>query len=190
MTIVVGLDTDSRGFHWVSNSPLWDGSGDDPAPGKVGFIQAGADTEQRRAISYYSAKSFFGGIASGTSDELHVFCEEPLALKNGKTTRILSLAAGAIWAAFVESGGSRVDRWWYWVDVAHWKKEVCGNGNIGKEEIRMFCRTNPGWQALSREAPATEDEVIAPYGFAFEDNHNLYDAWCLQVYGTRQLYGR
>jgi hypothetical protein len=146
-----------------------------------------AELENRRATSYLSAKAFFGGISRGTGQELHVFCEEPLALKNGKTTRVLGLAAGAIWAAFVESGGLRIGRYWYWVDVAHWKKEVCGKGNLGKPEIRDFCRENPAWEHLSKERPF---EMSPPYDALFEGDHNLYDAWCLMTYGTRAIHGR
>jgi hypothetical protein len=182
--IVVGLDTDSYGFHWVSNVPLWDGSGDDPEPSLCGAIEHKADLEERRATSYLSAKAFFGGISSGTGQELHVFCEEPLALKNGKTTRVLGLAAGAIWAAFVESGGLRIDRYWYWVDVAHWKKEVVQHGNASKELIRDHVRGNPAWRHHARQRAF---EGAPAYGELFELDKNLYDAWCLCVYGVRAI---
>jgi hypothetical protein len=160
---------------------LWDGVGNTEEE-KCGYVAVKGELESRRATTYLAAKMFFGNIPSGPVDhELHVFCEEPLALKNGKTTRVLGLAAGAIWAAFVEAGGTRIDRYWYWVDVAHWKKEVVGNGSASKEMIREFVRGNPAFKHLAREH--NYDEI-------FEGNHNLYDAWCLQVYGSRQLSTR
>jgi len=190
--LVIGLDTDSRGFHWVSNSAIRDGRAGGAPPQKVGHIMIKGDIDTRRVLTYMGARDLFRVLPPV---ETHIFCEEPLALQNGKTTRVLGIQAGIIWAGFIEGvDDDHVPRYWYWVDVAHWKKEVCGKGNINKDDIRMFCRTNPGWLNLSRERPGHHDDpTLYPASFTydtlFEDNLNLYDAWCLMVYGVRQLTG-
>jgi Holliday junction resolvasome RuvABC endonuclease subunit len=184
--LVIGLDTDSKGFHWASNKPLWDGTGDQPNPTYVGYSESSADTEIRRSISFRMARRFFKD-ALKEAEIVHVFCEEPLALQNGKTTRILGLAAGAIWSAFAAEVTSH-DAYWHWVDVSSWKKDVVGKGNASKDDIAAFCQNNPAWKAFSFSRIWPEDEENAMlYSDIFEINKNLYDAWCIKTYGVRAV---
>lgn len=180
--LVVGLDTDSNGFHWVSTKTI----DVDGRLKRYGWSVSKGDAEVRRRDMFVNARTFFekaidSAAIAGTS--LHVFCEEPLALQNGKTTRILCMAAGAIWAAFVvesildELRSDQPETYWWWVDVAEWKARVVGRGNANKAQIRDYVRANPSW--------------LQEYGTAdFEHDMNLYDAWCLQVFGSRQVASR
>lgn len=180
--LVVGLDTDSNGFHWVSTKmiPV------DGVPDKSGWFVASGNVEMRRRDMFVAARTFFQDaitIASENGVDLQVFCEEPLALQNGKTTRILCMAAGTIWAAFVaesildgEARPSQCETYWWWVDVAEWKSRIVGRGNASKYQIREYVRANPSWQATFG------DDI------GFEKDKNLYDAWCLQVYGSREVH--
>jgi Holliday junction resolvasome RuvABC endonuclease subunit len=122
--VIVGLDTASDRWHAV----VVDGEGQwTSAP----FAYAkGRTAEHRRAQLYTTAAGFFRHLPAGSQ----VFAEEPLALSNGKTTRVLALAAGAIWTAHLEGSGIG----WAWVDVAHWKLQVIGKGNATKDEIREW----------------------------------------------------
>lgn len=180
--IVIGLDTDSKGYHWVSTAPLPDAA-EDKEPIKAGYFIVTGDAERRRAAVAIGARQFFRNaihLGARMDQEVHVFCEEPLALQNGKTTRVLGLAAGAIWAGFVFQGSAPpIGRYWHWVDVAHWKKEVVGKGNVDKEGIRRFVRGNPAWLAMVKESPDLDA--------MFEEDKDLYDAWCLKLHGSRQL---
>lgn len=175
---IVGLDTSSKGFHWTSSWPL-------EQPGhrfdhqRIGWFTGKGDSEQRRIEIFHAAYDFFTALPP----ETYVFCEEPLALKNGKTTRLLALACGTIYGAFV-AACQIVDMTWFWVDVASWKRAVVRNGAASKEQIRQFCRDNPAWQNQAR----TEFVLGArryTYDEAFEEEIDLYDAWCLKVYGAR-----
>lgn len=181
--LVVGLDTDSNGFHWVSTKTI---PFNDRLE-KYGWSVSKGNVEVRRREMFVNARIFFkGAIDSATvaGTDLHVFCEEPLALQNGKTTRVLCMAAGAVWAAFVvesilngETQPDGPETYWWWVDVAEWKARIVGRGNANKVQIRDYVRANPSWRQL--------------YGNAdFESNLNLYDAWCLQIFGSRAIVSR
>lgn len=167
--MIVGMDTNSFGFaahtddsqYFVSN-----------APKKV-------DVEERRVQTYRESKELFLDLLIGTTTrESHVFCEEPLALKNGKTTRLLGLAAGAIWAAHVEvCVTNRVDSYWHWVDVASWKKRIVGNGNASKEMIADFVVNSPLFINFLDRRRKPHDV------WTHEKVPDLYDAWCVLQYG-------
>lgn len=104
---------------------------------------------------------------SNDSEPLVIFCEEPLALQNGKTTRLLSIAAGALWQVAHDMAfhfGMEVA--WFWVDVAMWKRVIVGNGNASKDDIKAF--------AMSVDS-STEG--------AFAEEADFFDAWCLARYG-------
>lgn len=110
-------------------------------------------------------------------EECHIYGEEPLALQNGATTRMLGMAAGALWTVAYSVGSQAVQAGfhsvaWYWVDNAHWKKEVVGSGSADKDAIRDYVLAQ---QRLS-------DEQIAVY----EAEVDLFDADCLLEYGTRR----
>lgn len=189
--IVVGLDTASNRFHFVSNVQIPDTAYtfDEPVePMHIGWtVLAGGKPDDSRAVMYRNAKQLFEWLAeegSKSGRPVHVFCEEPLALaKNGKTTRLLGLAAGAIWAAHVD-----YSIFWWWIDQSTWKKNVLGRGapnrqyysgqGADKRWIRDVVRDNPAWQQFVKDGN---------YEWAFEDQHDLYDAWCLKVYGVRAL---
>lgn len=176
--IVVGLDTDTHGFHWSSSEPIPEGS-DVDILSQMGYVAVGTSVEARRVSIYLMVLRLFRGLPANT----HVFCEEPLALRNGKTTRLLSLAAGAIWAAFVKANSEQSDRscFWYWADVAQWKKVVTGYGNSSKEDIKQFCLHDDKFRRFSSRAAGPG---LPLYASMCESNPNLYDAWCLMEYGV------
>lgn len=122
-TVVAGLDTASDRFHLFCNT---------------GFqahlrLPKSMDINTKRHQLHDRARTVFSILPAGTL----LVCEEPLALKNGKTTRVLCLAAGAIWAAHLGCSF-----YWAWADVAGWKKEVIGNGNADKPMIESWVREN------------------------------------------------
>jgi hypothetical protein len=120
--------------------------------------------DERRAQLFRAARDLFATLPDGA----HVFCEEPLALKNGATTRWLGLAAGAIWAAHVD-----FNFYWYWINVSTWKKELGLGANTKKEFVRPAIEEMPSFSHENRE------EFLA-----YPD---LYDAWAIRVTGFRLL---
>ena len=177
MTAVVGLDTRTRAFHWVSSIQL--------GGRRYGWVEEPdkMDVENARAALYHEARRFFQLIPRGA----HVFCEEPLALHNGKTTRLLCLVAGAIWSAFIQANP---DATWYWIDNSSWKREILGRGsppNRGKHKpwIEQTLLTSEDFIAwLHVDLKSRGD---------FMTQTDLYDAWCLMRYGigvVDSLHGR
>ena len=164
--IVMGLDTASSRLHYFCTFPLA-GEGEGTQYGGFHAADKTSKDEQRQEL-YEMAHRLFGVLHETGSEEhkkCHIFCEEPLALKNGKTTRLLALAAGAIWAANLD-----YNIWWHWVDVASWKKAIVGRGNASKEDVANYCWGNPAFQ----------HEVKDPH-----IDQDIYDAWCLKVYGVQ-----
>lgn len=184
MSLVVGLDTKSRGFHWVSNLPVEIVG----VPQRCGWAETSPDAEAARAELFSQSRALFQ-VMMHQHGEVHVFCEEPLALQNGKTTRLLGLAAGAIQAGFFQAAHFR--GWWYWVDVAGWKKSVLGRGAppadyVGdtsrsrvKDWIRDQVDAMPAFSHWRTEAAVSHETMMA--------ERDLYDAWCLKTYGVREL---
>lgn len=164
---IVGLDTSSFGFHWVSNTSLLFGGAKHP----LGYYKAPGPVEERWVYVFEEALAFFKRLPDGAK----VFCEEPLALpRNGKTTRILGISAGVIFGAFV-AATEWTDSNWFWVDVASWKRAVLGNGSAKKELIRSIVRDQPEWhRAFSR------------WDDLFEEQRDFYDAYSLMRYGLQQ----
>jgi hypothetical protein len=155
--VVVGLDHDSKGFHavvfgaetrWRSNS----------------FTEP--NTDVRRMYACDSFRAFLDLLPR----QAHIFAEEPLSLRNGKTNRVLALMAGALWAQ-----GLGRDLFWHWVDIAHWKREVIGKGNASKEEVA-------DWVRASAKKMGPEDRIST-----YEVYPDLFDAHCLAVYGMRAV---
>lgn len=142
---VVGVDTAANRLHAVSSAWTFTYS--------YGPIEDEPNPDVRRHDLFKAAKSLYALLEPGT----HVFCEEPLALRNGKTTRLLALAAGAIWAAHLE-----YDLFWHWADVAAWKKQVVGKGNASKEEIQAWAEKQ-GWRHYKDE-DLTDAACIAKFG--------------------------
>lgn len=169
--IVVGVDTNSYGFHWVAS--------DEFEYGMFGWARGNGDADTRRLEAYRLAVDLFSALPHGS----HVFCEEPLSLKNGKTTRLLALAAGAVWSAFQQANR---DSWWHWVDVATWKKTVLGQGygNASKEKyqpvvrdrLKSFTIQTPEFQHRRRNLTGLLEASYL--------ETDLLDAWCIEEYGV------
>lgn len=124
-TVVAGLDTASDRLHLFCNNGL---TLSHTCPDKM-------EANDRRHELYTQAKVIFSFLPRGAL----LVCEEPLALQNGKTTRLLGLAAGAIWAAHLDFAV-----FWAWADVSAWKKSVIGNGNANKAAIQAWVTENMG----------------------------------------------
>lgn len=170
---VVGLDTASDRWHAVcrgtNGKPLSvvDGEAFHSTPDhrKKGN-EAYKSADVRRAELANAFGAYLLWLPPGT----HIFCEEPLALKNGKTTRILSLAAGSLWDRAAVVSDNLI---WHWVDVAHWKRVIVGNGNANKTKIQDHVVEN---DKLTKK-------LLALYG----DQPDFFDAKCLLKYGLQAL---
>ena len=159
--VVVGLDTDSYGFHAVLFGE------EAPVPWRS-FRSKSSYVDLRRIEACEEARSLFLQLPPGA----HIFAEEPLVLsKNGKTTRLLALMFGALWAQHLD-----LDVFWHFVDVAHWKREVCGGGNFSKAQVADWVR---GTVKMRHDATVRMA--------AYNAHQDLYDAHCLAVYGTRTI---
>lgn len=172
--MIVGVDTRSKAFHWVASESL--------AGFCCGWTDAPSNltTDEARLYLLHGAISLFGKLPPGT----HVFVEEPLTLQNGQTTKNLCMAAAAVWCGFQMA---KPDAWWFWVDVATWKKAVLGRG-IPPREFKgrsKATRTKDWIRAVAVELPEfqqyTEKVGLGPEHFDAEPD--LYDAWGLMQYG-------
>lgn len=158
-TPVVGLDTDSYGFAAVGLGTQWEWT----------TCVAKGDVDERRNVACKDFRDLLDSLDPGT----WVFCEEPLSLKNGKTSRVLALMAGALWGQAIDH-----DIFWSWVDVASWKRVIVGRGNADKSLIR----------AHVRQAPSITRYEGAEWRLeAYEAKPDLYDAHCLAQYGRLAL---
>lgn len=163
MTTVIGIDTKSRGFHWVGTAGVGVSYGSS--------VSKQEDQDLARAEVFRDARAFFDHFEPGG----HVFCEAPLALQNGATTRLLCMAASAVYCGFV---AAEADGFWYWVDPSAWKKSVLGGapprGMKHKPWIRQRCyELWPADMESSRET--------------FDAEPDFYDAWCLFQHGRQVL---
>lgn len=150
VTNVAGLDTASNRWHmWCDNGMAMKHL----CPDRM-------SADDRRHELFTSALGAFALLPAGTL----LVVEEPLALKNGKTTRLLCLAAGAIWVAHLE-----FSIFWVWADVAQWKKAVIGNGNANKLMIAEWVAENMG------------------LAWADAEDEDFYDAAALCYYGKMAL---
>lgn len=132
-------------------------------PGAKTFVHDAIGSPDKRRIELYrAAEQCFSKLPAKSL----IACEEPLSLSNGKTTRLLGLAAGAIWAAHLDC-----DVFWLWVDVSHWRKATVGNGNATKAMTRLW--------AEEHEDFAVEDLS------SFLEYPDLWDAWCIRKYGEQ-----
>jgi hypothetical protein len=150
---VVGIDTSSARF--AASLPKH----------KTAVFDAEGSPDERRIGLYRFAHKFFSELPSGA----HVWCEEPLSLQNGATTRLLGLAAGAIWAAHLN-----FDITWYWMNVSTWKMELGLGRNTKKEFVR------PAIEAMTAFAHEDREQFLQ-----FPD---LYDAWAIRMTGVRILH--
>lgn len=124
--MIIGLDSASDRWHALADD------------GVAQFCRIkDKDPDVRRATLCEHFDTYLGGVPINT----WVFCEEPLALKNGQTTRLLGLSAGALWEV-----GHRRRVQWTWVDVATWKRVIVGNGNADKAQIAAWVQFRLGLQ--------------------------------------------
>lgn len=152
---VVGMDTASNRVHCIGPRV---GTGHRIEQFVVKAQDPNPDV--RRHTLYKGVYSYLSELAEVVSGPFHIFAEEPLSLRNGKTTRLLGLAAGAVWAAHLE-----FDCFWNWVDVAAWKRVIVGNGNASKQQIQ---------------------EAVEAKGYVFTEE-DWFDAFCLREYGVQML---
>lgn len=171
---IIGLDTRSKTFHWVSSIQLGSGNRRWGMSPEV----KGEDVELARIRLFNDAREFFKLVPFGS----HIFCEEPLALaKNPATTRILCMAAASVWCGLVATNR---DATWYWTNPASWKKAVLGRGAPPKgqkhkpwiEEQLLMLPEFIEWLHFDRR-----DRGV------FQLEPDLYDAWCLMTHGSRLL---
>lgn len=135
----IGLDTASSRVHSVhQRTKLKAKKKKFEVIGTWEFYAGEDNADIRRGELYRSCCEYFA-VLELISPGCQVFCEEPLALRNGKTTRVLCLAVGAIWTAHLE-----FNLMWHWVDVAHWKKQICGSGSASKTKVQEWSRKNGG----------------------------------------------
>lgn len=153
---VIGMDTAANRVHAIG-----------PRVGRQKRIEqfrvqaTDPNPDVRRHTLYDGVRSYFEELEHKVvMGSFHIFCEEPLALQNGKTTRLLSLAAGAVWAAHLE-----FDCYWHWTNVAAWKRRVIGNGNATKQQIQ---------------------EAVKAMGYDFEDE-DWFDAFAIRLDGVNSL---
>lgn len=164
--MIVGLDSAANRWHAVCDSGLACHVGPLIARKSTPW----EDPDARRSCLCAGFMLFLAN-AFAEGGDVHVYCEEPLALQNGKTTRLLCMAAGALWCTWEQWATGRGLHGayelkglggWTWVDTARWKKAVVGKGNATKDEIRAH--------ALESGAP----------DYGVED---YFDAWCILRYG-------
>lgn len=125
--LIYGVDTGSNRVHMVGLDGTQEYIWVDP--------KKFPDPDDRRQDLYVWSVEAFSNIPTTSI----VACEEPLALQNGKTTRILGLAAGAIWAAHLQ-----FDVFWTWVNVSTWKRETVGKANANKDQVIEWVKENMG----------------------------------------------
>lgn len=151
MRTVAGLDTASDRYHLYCNNGFQHYI-HIPKSSKIGI-------DGKRLALYHGAIEAFALLP----EETLLVCEESLALQNGKTTRVLGNAVGAIWAAHVN-----YNIFWAWVNVSTWKKDVIGKGNADKDQVKAWVMENMGL-----EFPESEPD--------------FYDAACICRYGELEL---
>lgn len=158
---VIGIDTKSRAFHWYTVG--------ERVTGHDSFTSSQDDHDVARAEVYAAAKEMFTEIRPA-----HIFCEAPLALQNGKTTRLLCMAAAAVFCGFIASD---VDAVWYWVDPASWKRQVLGGAPPRGEKHKPWIRR--------RCLEVWPDEMQGWLLERFDREPDYFDAWCLYQYGRQ-----
>ena len=152
MRHVLGVDTSSARLAWAGDCGY-------------GYVDGEGGADVRRMALYHAAKSLFSSQKHNTL----IVIEEPLSLRNGKTNRLLSLAAGAIWAAGIDCEVHTL----FWANVSAWKKDTVGNGNASKEMVKAW--------ALEHESFPSDKLAL------FEEAPDLYDAFAIWRYGMGLL---
>jgi Holliday junction resolvasome RuvABC endonuclease subunit len=143
------------------------------------YLRAMADSKnrQRNELTRTFEDWFFRLIVG--EQFVSMYCEEPLALQNGQTTRLLSLAAGALYdRAHHVADALNVNLTWHWIDVAYWKRVVIGNGNADKKAIADHVTI----EILQRDPRIREADKLL-----YEDEPDLYDARAILQLGLQHL---
>lgn len=174
---IVGIDTNSFGFHAVSNIPIRM-MGDDPlSTNTYGWVvNRDKDAQQRRSTTFIFAHEFFTALPRASA----VFIEEPIIMmKNPETTRKLVMIAGVIEAAFFYA---KPDASLFWVPLGVWRKRVLGVGG-GKSSIMKDLAkewVHKQWWDLPTDA-------WLPVEADYDNKLDLYDAHCIMAYGMWAL---
>jgi hypothetical protein len=192
---VIGIDTNSHGFHAVSSVPISMPSTEPLAllTTEGWTISRSKDYLDRLRLAHATARAWFAALPAGSS----LWVEEALVLpKNPETTRKLVMMAGALYGAFMSA---RPDATWFFVNVSTWRKDV-----LGDEARPVGWKANKeGWKALARQyvqARWPQEPENATYEEKLEFGHqmavlrdmwdeqpDLYDAACLMEYGRQQI---
>lgn len=152
-----GLDTATRKWHVVREDGRYDSC----------TVRASVATDDARIELAASWRQYVDSeVAPGDA----IVCEEPLSLQNGKTSRVLAMAAGDIhlatfWPRAVLGDGRVQDPLgvrWVWADVSMWKGKIVGSGNADKQAIQDF--------------------VYVEYGVRYDEDDHA-DAHCLRDFG-------
>lgn len=121
--------------------------------------------DRRRAALSEGLRDALDSLVIRTGGPIHIMAEEPLALRNPKTTLILGLSAGALWAQHLP-----FSVFWHWVPVSSWQSWAGIKQNLKTPERKAASR------AYS----------IQHGGYAdWEEDH--FDADCLALYGREQI---
>lgn len=175
---VVGIDTATNRMHWTSTYPL----GQDAE--RYGWVScASKNPDERRLMLLAYSMAMARYLEPGT----HVFCEEPLSLQNGETSRLLALAAGAVWSGF---NVAQLDIFWHWVDQSTWKKNVLGRG-VRPQDFGLDlpkAKREKAW--IESVVTGLDQFQLESHSVASEDFRNepdLYDAWSIRTYGVTEL---
>lgn len=171
---VIGIDTNSYGFHAVSTLPVLSFAGQ---VASYGWVQIDKKTTyyHRLADIHEAALALFRKLPSGTT----IFCEEALILRtNPETTRKLVMMAGLLYAAFLHA---KPDATWFWVDIVVWRKEVLGKGggrdmkSLARNYVLEGAKQLHGWDTMREVADEWDKQA------------DLYEALCIRDYGIKQL---
>ncbi len=127
--MIIGLDT--AGDRW--HATIRGGTNDKACFPTTKGPSKGWSPDKRREELCLSFDAFLADIeilAGAAGDtEIHLFCEESQAFgKNGKTTRMLNMVTGALWAVAL-----RHNVFWHWVGSSQWKAMTGTSGK--KKEI-------------------------------------------------------
>jgi Holliday junction resolvasome RuvABC endonuclease subunit len=96
-------------------------------------------------------------VKNATVGANYVFIEEPLVGRGVKASMQISQVAGAIMAKMaLEAIHTEL------VNVKHWKKDVCGNGNASKEDVDLWLSTtHPSYADACGDDRHRQDNVDA-----------------------------
>lgn len=173
MSIVVGIDTSSKGFHVCSSEPIFMSAR--TLGSRLNWVLPPGDAQLRREGAFRGARRMFELLPDGAV----VVIEEPLILpKNIDTTMKLVMMAGVIEGAFWQACPDAI---LWWVNVSTWRRQVL-NPPKGYAP-----RNKDGWKALARQYVLDRADSLWPYSTeelaTMEDQPDFWDAACICAYG-------